>query len=86
MTDLTLIRADDAAARLGRSRAQLYLDVKGGLMPPPVKWHKLIVWPAYELDELARAVIVGASDDELRSLVRALVERRAAGKPAAAAA
>lgn len=86
MNDLILIRADDVAARLGESRSKLSLDVRAGLMPPPVRNGKLAVWPAYEVDAVAHAVIAGATDDELRSLARSLVERRAAGKPTTAAA
>ncbi len=86
MVDLTLLRADDVAERLARSRSQLFLDTKRGVMPPPVKRGKWIAWPEYEVDEVAKAIVAGSSDDELRALTRALIERRAAGRPGIGAA
>jgi prophage regulatory protein len=46
-------------------------------MPPPVRIRgRATAWPAYELDALNRAEIAGASDDEIRALVRELLARR----------
>ena len=86
MTDLTLLRAEAVCVRRGRSRSQLYVDVRAGVMTPPVRLRggKLSAWPAHEVDALNAAEISGASDGELRALVRQLVEQRAAGRPNAA--
>ena len=81
MNDVTLLRADTVADRLAVSRSQLYLDVRRGVMPPPIRKGKCISWPDHEVNEIAQAVIGGASDAELRALTRALIERRTAGKP-----
>ena len=86
MSDLALLRAEAVIERRGRSRSQLYLDIRHGVMTPPVRLRggKLSAWPSHEVDALNRAEISGASDEELRALVRQLVEQRAAGRPNAA--
>ncbi|MDA8351556.1 MAG: transcriptional regulator [Pseudomonadota bacterium] len=86
MADLTLLRAEAVIARRGRSRSQLYLDIRHGVMTPPVRLRggKLSAWPAREVDSLNAAEIAGATDDELRAVVRELLAQRAAGRPRAA--
>ncbi len=86
MPDATsLLRAGAAARRRGRSRSQHYVEVRAGVMTPPVHRGKIAVWPSDELEAITRAEIAGASDDELRVLVQRLVEARAAGRPRLAA-
>jgi len=81
--DTTLLRTDTVAERRARSRSQLYVDIRAGVMTPPVRLRggKLSAWPAYEIDALSRAEIAGASDEEMRALVQQLLEQRAAGRP-----
>lgn len=86
MNDITLLRADTVADRLAVSRSQLYLDVRRGVMPPPIRKGKCISWPSHEVDEITQAIVAGSSDEELRGLVRTLIERRAALRATAAAA
>ncbi len=86
MNDITLLRADEVAYRLAVSRSQLYLDVRRGVMPPPIRKGKCISWPSHEVDEITQAIVAGATDAELRALTFALVARRAAGRPCIAAA
>lgn len=80
MLDTTLITTSLVAARRARSRSQLFVDIKIGLMPPPLRarpGRKTNAWPTYEIDAINRAEIAGASDQEIRLLVRHLVEQRA---------
>lgn len=80
MLDTTLITTDRTAERRARSRSQLFVDIKVGLMTPPLRTRpgrKTNAWPAYEIDALNRAEIAGASDDEIRQLVHQLVQQRA---------
>lgn len=80
--ETSLRRADATAEARGRSRSQLYLDIKEGRMTPPLTrrpGRQASVWPAYEIDAINRAEIRGASDDEIRELVKRLVEARSKG-------
>jgi prophage regulatory protein len=82
MADTTLIPSDCVAARRGRSRSQIYVDIRRGVMPPPLParpGRKASVWPAYEIDAINRAEIAGSSDDEIRALVRQLIQQSGAG-------
>jgi prophage regulatory protein len=79
---ISLLRLETVVSRRGRSRPQLYVDIKRGTMTPPVRLGcKLSAWPSHEIDALNRAEIAGASQDELRALVQELVALRAKGKP-----
>lgn len=79
----SLLRLDTVISRRGRSRAQLYIDIKRGTMTPPVRLgEKLSAWPSHEIDTLNRAEIAGASQDELRALVQELIAQRTKGRSA----
>ena len=81
MIQATLIRGNETAKARGVSRSQLYLDIRAGRMTPPLParpGRQASVWPQYEIDALNSAEIRGASDEEIRALVRQLVEDRAA--------
>jgi prophage regulatory protein len=83
---ISLLRLETVNSRRGRSRAQLYIDIKRGTMTPPVRLgEKLSAWPSHEIDALNRAEIAGATPDELRALVQQLVAQRAQLKPSVAA-
>lgn len=57
----------------GKSRSAHYLDIKQGLFTRPVKiGRRAAAWPDEEIDALTAAVIRGATEDELRELVRNL--------------
>ena len=75
--NLALIRIDEVSARTGRSRAVIYEAIKRGEMTRPIKLGAhCSAWPSYELDELIKAVIAGATRDELCELVNELHQRR----------
>jgi prophage regulatory protein len=79
----SLLRLDTVISRRGRSRAQLYVDIKRGVMTPPVRLgQKLSAWPAHEVDALNRAEIAGSTKKQLQELVKELVAKRAEGKAA----
>lgn len=62
----------------GLARATIYLRIKQGLLPAPVKLgERAVAWPANEIAALNAARISGKSDDEIRSLVAALGQQRA---------
>jgi prophage regulatory protein len=64
---------------MGVSRSTLYLRIKQGLMPPPVKLgERCSAWPEYEVTAINSARIAQKSDDEIRELVVKLQQRRTA--------
>ena len=70
-TTISLMRLETVISRRGRSRAQLYIDIKRGPMTPPVRLGlKLSAWPSHEIDALNRAEIAGATQVELCALVQ----------------
>ncbi len=74
---VSLLRINDVTERIGRRKSTVYLNVRRGLMTPPVKLGARISgWPSSEIDQLVRAEIGGASADELRRLVARLVAER----------
>ena len=74
---VSLLRIADVTERIGRRKSTVYLNVRRGLMTPPVKLGARISgWPSSEVDELIRAEIAGATPDELRKLVSRLVAER----------
>ena len=79
-----LLRDVEVAAQLGKARSTIWDDVREGTLPAPIrrgaKWSR---WAAHEVDRIERAIVAGASDDELRALVRELMEARTAGGVAA---
>ncbi len=85
MHPLIIKRAKDARAQFGYSQSGFYELIKNGLMPPGIALGvRSVGWPQHELDTLAAARIRGASEEEIRALVRDLVAARAqAGKLAA---
>jgi prophage regulatory protein len=69
-------------ARMGRKRSTLYVDIRDGLLTPQVAiGSRAVGWPDYEIDALIEARIAGATEDEIRELVKKLVadRTRAAG-------
>lgn len=50
---------------------------KLGLYPPRIPLStRLNVWPLAEIEQVERAIAAGQSDDEIRALIRYLVEQR----------
>ena len=75
--NLSLIRIREVCARTGRSTATVYEAIKNGEMTRPIKLGaRCSAWPSYELDELIKAAISGASREEICSLVNELHARR----------
>jgi prophage regulatory protein len=84
MPTVTLWRVEQVSAARARSRSRIYAEIDAGLFPPPIKrGRKLSVWPSHEVDLINRAEIAGATDDEIRTLVRQLIEQRSHAREAA---
>lgn len=84
MTNLKFERLPAVLSRRSDGRSRLYLDIQQGLWTPPVRMGRASAWPEHETQALLAARLAGASDDELRAVVRKLLEQRTAGRPRAA--
>ena len=77
-----LLKLDEVCRRSARKTTAVYQRVKDELFPPPIKLTaRSSAWLESEVDAVNAAVVAGASDEELRTLVRELVARRASLKP-----
>ncbi len=72
-----LLRKPDALSRTGDKHSKFYLDIKRGLIPPPVAiGTRARAWPENEINAVVAARIAEKSEDEIRSLVAELVAAR----------
>lgn len=61
------------------ARSSLYRSVALGLFPPPVRiGANTSAWPAGEVEAVDRALMAGASTEDVRSLVAQLIAARKA--------
>jgi len=75
--EIILDGIDAVLVQKGCGRTNHYAEIRELTWPPPIKLGKSSLWPRHESQLLLRAKVAGASDDELRALVRALLEQRA---------
>jgi prophage regulatory protein len=75
---MRLLRINGACETTGDKRATFYAKQKAGLICKPVAiGGRARAWPEDELHAINRARVRGASDDEIRDLVRRLEGARA---------
>lgn len=79
--EIHLDRLPEVIAVRGTGRSLLYHDITKGLWPDPVRIGRASCWPRHETQALLRARLAGATDDQLRQLVRDLLEQRKALMP-----
>lgn len=73
-----IVREPERRQLTGNPTSTWYELEKDGLVPPPVRLGKYAVgWPLSELAALNAARIAGKSDDEIKSLVKRLIAKRA---------
>jgi prophage regulatory protein len=72
-----LLKDVEVGARLGMARSTTWDCVREGTLPPPIrrgsKWSR---WPSTEIERMEAAITAGHSDDELREVVKELIEAR----------
>jgi len=74
---INLLRRPEVLKRYGRARSTLALDIANGLFITPVAiGARCVAWPSFEVEEIIKARIAGKTDDEIRSLVQALLKAR----------
>ncbi len=80
----TILRLPAVQAESGVSRSTIYLRIRQGLWPNPVKLGpRSVGWPASEVEAVNAARIGGLNDEDIRALVIKLENAR---KPVAAVA
>ena len=77
---ITLTRRPAILKGLGISKSTLQNRINSGLMTPPVPiGGRLVAWPSNEVESLIKAQIAGKTPDEIRLLVKILIEQRTEG-------
>jgi prophage regulatory protein len=75
---IVLLKLQEVCQRRAQRPTRVYEDVKLGRLAPPIKLTKRSsAWVEAEVDACTSAVVAGATDDELRKLVRQLIAGRA---------
>jgi prophage regulatory protein len=78
MTAKRLLRLPEVVHHYGLRRAAVYRHVSLGLLPPPVRvGPRCAAWPENEINEVIAARVRGASDADVRTIVKSLVAARA---------
>lgn len=75
---LELIKSAEARSSLGIGNTTFYEQLNAGLITPAVKLgvHS-VAWPKHEIQAIVAARIAGESDEQIRALVKQLIEDRA---------
>lgn len=82
---MRLISAREAQAATRKSNSQWYLEISQGTIPEGVRIGKnSVAWPDHEIKAINQARIAGYTDDQIRELVKTLMERRKAIDPLSA--
>lgn len=78
MDDIKFLRLEGVINVMGLKRSAIYAMIKNGMLPKPIKFsRRASVWPNYEIQTVARALISGADEDRIKALVQKLSVSRA---------
>ena len=81
-----LLRLGDVGAIFGLKKSALHARVAAGLLPAPIRLGtRTARYLSSEIESIMIAIVRGASDDELKALVKRLVAARSQGAAAATA-
>lgn len=74
---LRILRISEVLARQGLPKSTFYEKVKNQLMTPPVNLgQRAVGWPEHEVEEITKALISGASAEQIKQLVVELTAKR----------
>ena len=73
---MRLLHVADILGRRGCGHSKFYDDIAKGLWTPVIKLGRHSAQPEHEVLAQIQALVAGASDDERRQLVRALIAQR----------
>jgi prophage regulatory protein len=75
-----LLRLPELRRKWPRCKTTIYADIADGVFPPPVHLgERCSAWIEGEVDQVCAARIAGASEAQIRELVKRLVAERRAG-------
>jgi prophage regulatory protein len=73
----SVLRLRTVLERTGCSRSGLYARIPDGLFPRPIALGaRAAAWPKHDIDAVLAAMIRGATDEEMRTLVSDILARR----------
>ena len=76
-TALKFIRKPELLSMLGLSNSTLYNRINDGLLPPAISLGKRAVgYLAHEIDQVFAAMIAEATQEQIKALVKQLIEAR----------
>ena len=77
VTPIQYLRINEVIKICGLPKSSFYEKVKLGLMPPAVSLgQRAVAWVNFEIDAVNKALLAGATEDEIKALVVKLVEQR----------
>jgi len=77
---ITLDRKPTLLKGFGISKSTLHNRINDGLITPPIPiGGRAVAWPSNEIESLISAQIAGKTPDEIRLLVKVLIEKRTEG-------
>ena len=77
---ITLTRKPAVLTGFGISKSTLHNRINDKLVTPPISiGPRSVAWPSNEIESLIAAQIAGKTPDEIRLLVKVLVEKRTEG-------
>jgi prophage regulatory protein len=85
-TSIRFLRIPQVEDRTGCKQSNIFNRVNDGTFPPAIKFGSASAWAEHEVDEILKAHMGGATEEQLRRLVRDQLKRRAAGLTATSAA
>lgn len=72
-----LLKRSATEQKAAKKTSTLYAEISAGLFPPPVRIGKRsVAWLESEVDAVIAARISGCGDDQIRILIRLLVDKR----------
>jgi len=73
----TLLKLPTVLFRSTKSKSALYNDINAGLFIPPIKTgERSVAFPSDEVESLIKAQIAGKTPEEIKLLVKVLIEKR----------
>ncbi|EAW26002.1 putative transcriptional regulator [Alteromonadales bacterium TW-7] len=74
---LKIIRRTEVLEKIGRSKSSLYNDIKEGLFVPPISiGARAVGFVESECEKVIQAMIAGYSKNQLKALVKEIVNNR----------
>tara|TARA_R110002049_G_C9172598_1_gene562115 strand:+ start:2433 stop:2687 length:255 start_codon:yes stop_codon:yes gene_type:complete len=73
----TLLRKPTILTACAFSKSTLHNRINEGLFTPPVSiGARAVAWPSNEVESITNAIIAGKGNDEIKLLVKVLIEKR----------